>query len=422
MQALGVKGDIQRTDSFQAISNIVSYSRLRLLVEVLIRLHRVLSDSDKQRFAEMFKPYVKEDAGHYVHKLEKSDVPDELEQLGRIYFKLHDAFKEQYGELEIFHLFERALNDHFVRTDERIEVRAAEDIPTDSLQSPDDPDATYRNKNGKKTRGQAVSVTETANPENELDLLTDVAMAPNNEDDGNIHEKRVGKIKEKNPEFEENHTDGGYGNEASDREMEKHEVRHVVTGIRGHRSEVEIDIVENDDTYCVSCPKQNVIATKARKRWKAAFDHDICLDCAFAESCPTQQLKSGRAFYFERKDFLARQRWKNLQKIPENRRNLRPNVEATIKEFTRVFNHKGKLPYRGGFRAGVYAFSMAIGINFGRIMRHQRKKARENAASLRNLPHGMGMASQKTHDFVFQLAKRVFEGYGSRLNHDYVLG
>ncbi len=48
---MAYKGDIQRTDSFQAISNIVSYTRVRLLVEILLRLHKVLSESDKERFA-----------------------------------------------------------------------------------------------------------------------------------------------------------------------------------------------------------------------------------------------------------------------------------------------------------------------------------------------------------------------------------
>jgi len=111
----------------------------------------------------------------------------------------------------------------------------------------------------------------------DFNLLTDVVVAPNNEDDANIHKERVEKIKEKTPEFNENHTDGGYGSKDVDKKMEKHEVRHVVTGIRGRRSEVEIDIEEKGETYCVSCPKQSAEVTKTRKRWKASFDADISI-------------------------------------------------------------------------------------------------------------------------------------------------
>jgi len=59
-----------------------------------------------------------------------------------------------------------------------------------------------------------------------------------------------------------------------------------------------------------------------------------------------------------------------MKSLPPERRKLRPNVEATVKEFTKPFNHKGKLRVRGLFKTMVYAHSMAISINFGRIWRY----------------------------------------------------
>lgn len=406
MQELGIKGDIQRTDSFQAISNIVSYTRVRLLVEMLLRLHKVLTESDKKRFAELFGPYVKDDAAHYIYNLQQSDVPNELEQLGQVYSQLHEALKGRYGDVEVFRLFQRIFEEQFVRTEEKIQVRKSEDIPSDSLQSPDDPDATYRRKNGKKYRGQVVSVTETATPSNEVNLLTDVVVAPNNKDDAEIHKDRVEKIKEKTPELNENHTDGGYGSEDVDNEMKDNEVRHVVTGIRGRRSEVEIDIEEKGETYCVSCPKQTAKVGKARKRWKASFDLEICRECCLSEACSTKLQKSCRAYYFTHENYLAQQRWKNLQKIPEKRRKIRPNVEATVKEFSGTFNHKGKLPYRGRFRTEVYAFCKAIGINFGRVVRHKKRKIREEAAKKQELSSFIVSAHQKMTKFAFLPLKK----------------
>ncbi|MBW2155002.1 MAG: transposase, partial [Deltaproteobacteria bacterium] len=49
LKTLKIKTDIQRSDSFMAMSNIRSYSRTQLLIEMLIRLYRVLSDEDKSR-------------------------------------------------------------------------------------------------------------------------------------------------------------------------------------------------------------------------------------------------------------------------------------------------------------------------------------------------------------------------------------
>jgi hypothetical protein len=56
--------------------------------------------------------------------------------------------------------------------------------------------------------------------------------------------------------------------------------------------------------------------------------------------------------------------------MPLKRRKLRANVEATIKEFVKPFNHKGKLRIRGKFKTMLYACSMGISINFGRIHRY----------------------------------------------------
>ncbi len=54
-------------------------------------------------------------------------------------------------------------------------------------------------------------MTETANPENKLNLLTDIAVKPNNTDDSAILNSRLETLKEKTPDLKELHTDGAYG-------------------------------------------------------------------------------------------------------------------------------------------------------------------------------------------------------------------
>ena len=80
-------------------------------------------------------------------------------------------------------------------------------------------------------------------------------------------------------------------------------------------------------------------------------------------------MKKGRVYYFTPETVRALMRAKNIEKVPPERRKIRPNVEATVKEFTRGFNHVGKLNIRGKFQATLYAFTAAIGINLGRIHR-----------------------------------------------------
>jgi len=48
LKALKIKTNIQRTDSCSAASNIINYSRLQLLVELILRIYRILSEEDKK--------------------------------------------------------------------------------------------------------------------------------------------------------------------------------------------------------------------------------------------------------------------------------------------------------------------------------------------------------------------------------------
>jgi len=77
-----------------------------------------------------------------------------------------------------------------------------------------------------------------------------------------------------------------------------------------------------------------------------------------------------RVYYFTREQYLANKRKRIINTLPVERTKLRPNMEATIKEFVKLFNHKGKLRVRGQFKIMMYACSMGISINFGRIHRY----------------------------------------------------
>jgi len=59
---LKIRTGMQRMDSTQIASNIVSASRLQLLVESVQRVERILSETDRARLMETFAPYIKDSA------------------------------------------------------------------------------------------------------------------------------------------------------------------------------------------------------------------------------------------------------------------------------------------------------------------------------------------------------------------------
>jgi len=369
LKDLKIKTDIQRSDSTLISSNIRKYSRVQLLIEVLLRLSRLFDDTDKEIFAEQIKPYSKLGSQHYVYGLKSSDLPHELQKLGELYHAVYQYVKVKYSDTKEFRIFQRAYNEHFIVIDGQAKAKDSKELNSSMLQSPDDEDATYRNKREQESKGFTINATETANPQNDIQLLTDIAVNKNNIDDSKILEERTDKLMQKTPDLNELHTDGGYGSEEVDKKMEEHEITLVTTAVRGRESKIDLTIMqstENEQEYTVKCPAQEVKSTPTGKRNKAVFDTEKCSGCPLKTECNI--LKNRGIHYFTHSDYLKNQRNNNINKIPLFRRKIRPNIEATIKEFKNK-TKAGKLKVRGIFKARLFAFAMGISINFGRIYR-----------------------------------------------------
>ncbi len=367
---LELKTNIQRTDSFLAASNIRNYSRLQLLVEVLIRLYRELKEEDKQYFQEELHPYVSKTSEKYIYELKSSELPRHIEKIGELYYRLYEQLKGRYPVEETFKIFERVYKEHFKIKKKKVKVKEPKELSSGSLQSPDDIDATYRNKNGKQSKGQTINITETANPDNDVNLITDVAVESNNVDDSRILNERIDDIKEKTPELDELHFDGAYGSRNNDSKFEELNITPVQTAIRGRESKVKLKIEESgNNKYMVSCSQQKAKSKLGRKRYKAEFSGSICSKCSLSSQCPTIRKKKTRVYYFDKAEYLKQKRLESINQIPEERRKLRNNVEATVSEFKRKMRN-GKLKVRGYFKSSVFAYTMAVSVNFGRICRY----------------------------------------------------
>lgn len=263
----------------------------------------------------------------------------------------------------------RVYREHFVVIDREVSSRPAEELNSSMLQSPDDIDATYRQKKGEHYKGFTINGTETANPDNPLQLITDISVNPNNVDDSQILNKRIDELKEKTPELNEIHTDGGYGSRDNDRKFEELEINQITTAVRGRESEIEKKIEQTSgspDVYTVECPFQKMESTPTKKRHKVRFDMDICKQCPLNDRC--QMFKNNGRYYFTHEDYLQNKRNRNILNIPQERRKIRPNVEALMNEF-KIRTPGGKLKVRGLFKTTMFAFNSGIAINFGRIYR-----------------------------------------------------
>ena len=76
-----------------------------------------------------------------------------------------------------YDLLHRVFHDQYVVEKGKVELKDKHKVSSDSLQSPDDPDATYRDKNGQKVSGYVTNITETVE-EDKPSIITSVQTEP----------------------------------------------------------------------------------------------------------------------------------------------------------------------------------------------------------------------------------------------------
>jgi hypothetical protein len=237
--AFGLKTGRLRMDSTQIASNIRRMGRLQLLVEVLQRVHRILSEADQARYAEAFAPYQKGSSGQYVYHLKGEQIEPHLQRIGELMHRLVVDLARVYRSHETYQVLERVFHEQFILGEDLpeapaggagrdgtsgdppgdggtetahaedgqpagqvgltanlpIHVRPGQEISPSRLRSPDDPEATYRKKAGQAYEGYVVNLTETCDPDNPFQLIVKVQSAPNVTEDTTFLEEALPQLK-----------------------------------------------------------------------------------------------------------------------------------------------------------------------------------------------------------------------------------
>lgn len=381
---LQVSTGMQRMDSTQIASNIVDASRLRLLVEAIQRTHRILSEADQLRLAEHFAPYIKDTAGHYTYRVKGKEATQEhLQQVGVAIHTLLAKLKEAYATEKAYQVLERIFAENFNVLENSVRPKESQELSSGSLQSVDDLEASYRTKGNANYKGYVANITETCDPENEMQLITKVQVASNNTDDSQLLAEALPNLQERT-DLDTLVTDGGFGGEASDAALENQPVKLIQTAIRGpkpdphkfHLSDFDIQLDQQGAPTHVTCPRgQNVPVIPARTTGlQARFDPDLCSTCPFhqEERCRSRPQKRDQRYLlsFTLKEVRTAQRRKDFLRHKDCGQNLRAAVEATVRSVKHPFP-AGKLPVRGQFRMTCMVIASAIHVNVRRIWRYQ---------------------------------------------------
>jgi len=400
LAALKLKTGHQRMDSVLVSSNMREMTRLQLLVEVLQRVWRMLVEEDQASHAEVFQPYRQGTAGQYCYRVKGDEVAAHIQAIGQLMHLLVEELEAGYREQPAFEVLERVFAEHFALVPGegegaqpgQIRVKRGEELSAHSLQSPDDWEATYREKRGQGHRGYVANLTETCDPENAIQLITQVQVAPNSTDDEQMALDGLGELKART-DLEALWTDGGYNGPNLEALLRQYGIEHIPTRVRGGRSGpgrlgLEAFSWERDGAgvpLAVTCPGgQRVEVRTGRRtgRFLADFDQTRCEICLLADQCPAQPLKRRpvRVLRVRARQVQVAQLRQRAAQTRGVGNNWRAAVESTVRSVTHPFGgHTGKLPVRGQIRMTQMLVSSALMVNVRRIWRYEQQLAKEGS-------------------------------------------
>ena len=384
---------VQRMDSTQIMSNIVDASRLQLLVEVIQRLAGVLTEADRARYAELLAPYLEHSAEQFIYPVKGKEAWEgHLQQIGQVMDRLVTELAATYGDEPIYQVFQRIFQDNYQVQEQRVQARANQDIPSGCLQSVDDLEATYRKKGPKGFKGYVANLSESCTPGNDLQLITQVQVAPNNREDADLLAESLPQLKARTG-VESLYTDGAYGNPEVDQACIEQSVEIVQTSIRGNLpdpdklnlSDFEIEQDDQGKPLQITCPGQQTVPVEAGRTtgFVARFNPDQCQECPYFQNrCRVQTGKRDPRpkLSFTQPEVNWARRRRRHQAFKKEEGNLRAAVEATLRSLKHPFP-AGKLPVRGLFRMTCMIVGSAAMINMRRIQRFLREKEQPEGAT-----------------------------------------
>ncbi len=393
MEKIGLKTDKQRMDSTQLLSNIADLSRLELLIEVIQRLWRILSEADQAKYAAVCQPYVQESAGQYTYRLKGREVVwAHIALVGQVLRQLLADLAEGYGNQPLYGVAQRFFAENFVVEEGRTRAKDNHEITPGCLQSLDDLEATYRKKGNHSYKGYVANLAETCHPDNPVQLIDQVQVAPNQTSDIQLLKDGFESLQERTG-MDTLVSDGAYVSPEIDPLLRQRGVEQIPTALTGtlpdHKqgrltlSDFEIEQDHQGEVIRVTCPagqQAQIQPAASGKSYRLTFDAHICRDCPLFKigRCPVEPNPQQTHFglYLPKDRAQSAQRRRHFERHKQEARNLRTAVEATVFQLKHKWA-KGKLRVRGLMRVTTTVVCAALSVNVRRIDRYRKGKLRD---------------------------------------------
>lgn len=359
VRTLEISGKCVRMDSKLIGSNIARQSRYELIHSTLVKfLRNCALDGLPKELREQAEAYLTEDPSKTVYRSDAETLQSCLQTIGEHIHALLQQFPEGFAACG---LLARVFKEQYViGEDGRVQLRDKKTISANSVQNPNDPEASFRDKHGQKVQGYVTNITETVE-EGKPSIITSVQVETATFADCHFVEQAVGNSERVTGETVEHlYADGAYQSPENRKFAEGHGEMSLKTGKMQGGARWELIPHEHDDGLTVReiATGKTYEAVKAktaqgkRKRWRIPWNN-----------------KAGWR-YFEDKDIEAYKLRKQIESLPPEEQHKRNNVEAAMFQYS-FHTRNGKTRYRGLFKHRMHAYARSMWMNLRRVILFQ---------------------------------------------------
>ena len=378
MEIADLKTEIQKMDSTMVDANIKNLSRIELMRKTLDNFVSDLDQSQKKKIHKNILALLSEEKFRdYLDEYSKEEIREML--LGKLKtIKQHFKNDEEVNKLKSYELLCRLVDDQTIETGE--ELKDDEDIDSDSLQNPHDPDATYRSKGKSSSQGYAFNISETSHPDNPVQMITDVAVEPNIHSDIKFLNDSLPDICQR-MELDKMVVDAGYFGQTSQKQAEKADTELIPTGLTGEEPEYSTAGFKLENESGIKACPAGLIPERTKYLEKndyyaAWFKKSDCSQCSHRNKCPVKEQKKDMTVRFTgRRHELDIMREKFKGQEYEKLKKLRPAIEGTISSLKRAYG-LDKFKATGLIKAKMNGVLKAISYNFNQLCRFIMGKTR----------------------------------------------
>ena len=387
-----ISGSSVRMDSKLIGSNIAQYSRYELIHRTLCKVLRqdgvmTMLNPKLRKGAEV---WLGEDSGKTVYRSNKDEMAQRLVRIGLYIYAVLKRLKDDAPGYDLLH---RVFHDQYVVEKGWVELKDKHKVASDSLQSPDDPDATYRDKGGRKVSGYVTNITETIESD-KPSIITSVQTEPVTFADCNFLQDAISNTERVTGHLVENvYADGAYQSPENREFARLHMGMELLTGKLQGGCRYLLDREHGTDNLKVTDTETGEVFDaiyvgenkREGKHWRVNLSHVK----------PTHPWR-----YFNEDEVRRSELRRKIESLPPEEQHKRNNIEAAMFQYS-FHTRNGKTRYRGLFRHRLQAFHRCMWMNLRRLVLFQ------TTISQRPLPEPASSLIGKTEDYISSLIKAV---------------